>query len=313
MVEAPRGVQTWAHAVADVGRGHGGMLQARAAQQGPQARAGRVRQRGQAVAHQHAILAAQRHHVRDGAHHHEIKHLTAQALPVGQALHQGAGQLEGDAHAGQILEGIAAARLTGVEDRHGVRQARGGQVVIGDDDVEPDAARIVDLGGGADAAVDGDDQPDAGSAQPLQRRGVQTIPLGVAVRHVDLAVGAQRGEHLVQQHRPRHAVDVKVAVDGDLLAHGNGRADAAHGLGHVAHQQWRVHGVCVGVQETRQLVRRDTPIVEDLCHDGGEVLERCVVAGRHRRRQDPACLRSLHSPTPSTGCRRSCARTADGC
>ena len=267
-----------------------------------------MRQRGQAVAHQHAIFAAQGHHVRDGAHHHEIKHLTAQALPVGQALHQGAGQLEGDAHAGEILEGIVAAWLAGVEDRHGVRQARGGQVVIGDDDVEPDATRIVYLGSGADAAVDGDDQAHAIGAQPLQRRGVQAVPFGVAVRHVDLAVGTQRGEHLVQQHRPRHAVDVKVAVDGDLLAQANGRADAAHGFEHIAHQQGRVHGVGVGVQESRQFVRREAPIVEDLGHDGGEVLERRVVAGRHRRRHDPACLRSLHGPTLSTSGRRSVVR-----
>ena len=128
------------------------------------------------------------------------------------------------------------------------------------------------------------------------------------MRHVDLAVGPQRGEHLVQQHRRRHAVDVKVAVDGDLLAPGNGRADAAHRLGHIAHQERRVHGVGVGVQETRQLVRRDAPIIEDLGHDGGEVLERRVVAGRYRRRQDPACLRSLHGPTLSTSGRRSIVR-----
>ena len=60
----------------------------------------------------------------------------------------------------------------------------GRAVVVGDDDLEPERARVLDLGDGGDAAVDGQDEVEALLGEPRQRAGVQAVALLEARRQV---------------------------------------------------------------------------------------------------------------------------------
>ena len=100
-------------------------------------------------------------------------------LPAGDAA-QGHDQLQGHAHAGQILEGIGAVFPVGVHHGDGVRELFFAFVVVGDDHVHAQAGGVSRLGQGGDAAVHGD----ALQRQLLHGLVVHAVALGEPVGDV---------------------------------------------------------------------------------------------------------------------------------
>ncbi len=141
-----------------------------------------------------------------------------------QRLHQ----LQRHADAGEVLVGIGAVVPLRVDDRERLRQLGVGLVVVGDDQVEPERARV---------------------QAPPRRRGCRSPPRSPAVtpsacsrssdgrlqpvavaqplRNEMRDVGAEQFERPAQDHRGRDAVDVVVAVDGDAFLARDGRRGCA--------------------------------------------------------------------------------------
>ena len=190
-------------------------------------------QAGDAVRDQGTVLAREQHHVGDGA---ERRHVGVAAPQVGlakaaaQLLHE----LEGDARARE-LAGRAGRVKLGVGHGHALRHEVGRLVVVGHHDVDALRGEPRDLLGRGDAVVDRDHEVglavlhDAG-----QRLAREAVPLAKAVRDVgEHARDAQLGEAAREQARRRHAVDVEVAEDGDVLVGADGPLDPVRRLAHA--------------------------------------------------------------------------------
>ena len=100
-----------------------------------------------------AALAGHRREVRDGADgRHGGQPIGRDAVP----LEQRGGELVRQTGPGEVGIGIGAVGPMRVDDRGCPRQDGARQVVVGDDDVQPDLARQVDLRHVRDTAVAGD-------------------------------------------------------------------------------------------------------------------------------------------------------------
>ena len=110
-------------------------------------------------------------------------------------------------------------------------------VVIGDDELEPDLARVLRLMDRRHSAVDGHDRLDPLAAQRVERLAVQSVALCDPVRHIGAhrRVRRDRPQHVPEDRRRHDAVDVVVAVDRDALACAQRVADGLGRLSHVVH------------------------------------------------------------------------------
>ena len=209
----------------------------------------------QAAADDIAVLARQWHDVRHRAGGHQVGVLGQQGLRA--ALH-GAEQLEGDADAREALVWIGAAGPLRVHHGQRVGQpARPALVVVGDDEVESDALRVLGLRRGGYAAVHGDEQRRPARGDGVQGRGVEAVALAYAVGYVGQAVQPPAAQIACQEAGGGYAVHVVVAVYRDGLAPLYGLAHARGGPVHVQHQLRRLQGLRPRVQEGSRLLRRD--------------------------------------------------------
>jgi hypothetical protein len=123
-------------------------------------------------------------------------------------------------------------------------------VVVGDDHVEAEARGLGDLGGVADAAVDGDQQAHAVGGELGHGEVVEAVALAGAVGDVGADVAAHGADRLNEQGHRGDPVGVEVAVDGHGLAPLDGLGDAGAGLGHALHGQGVVEAAAVvGLEE----------------------------------------------------------------
>ncbi len=107
--------------------------------------------------------------------------------------------------------------------------------MIEDDHVEPPLPGESDVGMVAAAAVDHDQEVDAGLGQGRYGRGVQAVALGARRHARDDAVARAGGppQRPEQERRGGHPVDVVVAVDTDPLVVRQRTADPLNGCRHV--------------------------------------------------------------------------------
>ena len=209
--QAARRVQSRAEPEADGALVHVARLERRDAHQRPQPWTLGAGQGLQPLARQPAVLAAKRHEVAHGRETHEV------ALPLRRrrvapgACPQRLGELV--RHAGGAQAGERVGLERGVQDR-ACGQAIARAVVVGDDHVDAGRPRRVDLAGGGDPAVDGDQQTGPLRREPRHgglREAVALEPRG----QVPGGVPADRAQRLDDDRRRGHPVDVVVAVDHD--------------------------------------------------------------------------------------------------
>ena len=195
---------------------------------------------GQALLHEGAIEAAQRHHVGHGRQRHEIERreqigcrpARREEGRAAQMAHEGDEHDEDDAGRAEMAEAGEIVEPVWVDD-DGVRQRFGRLMVIDDDDVEAEAARVLHGGVARRAAIDGDEEARAGGLQRLDRRHVRPVTLRQPIGNVDAVRRAARRQQSREQRGRSGAVDVVVAEDGDGLAPRDRRAEARHGFIHV--------------------------------------------------------------------------------
>ena len=151
---------------------------------------------------------------------------------------QGLGELEGDSRAAEVLAGVVAARLVGIENGEGGRKTSGrvGEVVIGDDQVDAQSGGGLGGGEGADSGIDADDQPGSGGDGCFDDLAFHAVALAEPVGDVEADVAsAEEFYGGLEQDYGDGAVHVVVAVDKDGFAFGDGGPDPGDGGGHAGH------------------------------------------------------------------------------
>ena len=121
-------------------------------------------------------------------------------------------------------------------------------------DVEAERGRELDLRHVADAAVAGDDEPDAGIGKAAEARLREAVALGQPGRHVAERIGSQapQGGH---PHDDRgHAIGVVVTPDRDSLTHFQGGVDPVEGAVRIGHARQIMERAGARGEEGAQLV-----------------------------------------------------------
>ena len=164
IAKTTRGVHAGGQSVADVAGHDRASLDTCQLGQGAQTGAAEGRELAQTNGGQNAVLVAQRHHVRNRAHGHEVQDLSwLEAIGDGKAQSaqprpQGSGQVEGHPAGGQSFERELVVRTVRVEQGVGRRWPFGNVVVVDDDDIHPAAATELDGFAVAGPAIPGHNQ-----------------------------------------------------------------------------------------------------------------------------------------------------------
>jgi hypothetical protein len=179
----------------------------------------------EAVAHQRAVRAPERHHVADGgdrdqaeAVHQEAAVALRQLVLAEHMPQRTPGEEPCDTGAAEVGEQAVLLAEPGVQEGGSFRQGLAGQVVVDHDHLTALGGQLGQRPMRGGAVVDGQDQPGVGGADRGQAAGTEAVAIAQAVGQEDLAVEAQALAQAVQHHRAAGAVDVVVAVDQDLVA-----------------------------------------------------------------------------------------------
>ncbi len=263
-----------ARSEADLGRG-GRAVQRNLRQLHQRAQAGLhgIGQRRKTHGRNRPVFAGQRHGVRDRGDGHQLEErgqqhaAGARAEGVGiRRQRRGGGQqrlrqLERNRRSAQVLVGIGTSRLRGIYDCQRVGDCRAvGRVVVGDDEVEAERARLRGLGDGADSRVHADHQAHAGLSRLAQDRVLHPIALadamGKVIAHLRRLLRFHRQpdslDGRLQQDGRRCAVHVVVSVDQDRLGVANCAQDSLDGSVHA--QQLRRIGRLVVQQRIERWI-----------------------------------------------------------
>ena len=168
---------------------------------------------------------------------------------TGQSLFAGAGrvaplqqrlrQLHRNGRAAEKFFRISAGGLVGIENGQRVGHGIAGlqQMMVGDDQVQAQAARGFGLGKGSHAGVHRNDQPDALGVSRFKHARLQAVALAQPVRHMEAGHAAEHLDGRLEQHDGGGAVHVVVAVEQHRLARGDGPLQPGDGRVHAQHQQ----------------------------------------------------------------------------
>ena len=239
IAEAPRGVDARADDEADLVRVHR-PRDARRLDERAQAHRVRPVEQDEPVVDEDAVLAEQRHDVRDrpdGDQFHETlevhlrRRLDAAPPPL---LEEPVAYLERDAHAREHPDVVRATAELGVDHRAGFRDAFGGRlVVVGDDDVDAEPRGLAHRLDGRRPAVHRDDEIRVVVLHaPVERIHAEPVPILQPVRQERRRDRAEPAEHLDHEGGGGDPVHVVVAVDEDGAPLLDVRPNHVHGLLH---------------------------------------------------------------------------------
>ncbi len=251
---AAGGVDAGADLEADLASG--GRLAGRNArdiEQGAEAGIGGAIEAEKSVMDEDAVFAAKGNDVGDGGDggelHERIEHF---ALALGR--HRGGekesfGELEGNTCTAEVLIGVRAAGLIGIDDSDGGRDFGFGEVMVRDDDVDAEGAGMLDDGTGADSGIDTDDEGDAAGLGFGDDFGAHAVAFAEAVGHVEFALAAGDLDGFGEEDDRHGAVDVVVAVEEDLFPILDGEGEAGDGAGEAEQLGAGVELAEVGMEE----------------------------------------------------------------
>ena len=122
-------------------------------------------------------------------------------------------------------------------------------MVVGDDEVEAEAARGFSFSECAHAGVDGDDDANAFGVGGFEHARLHAVAVAQAMRNMKADEAAEHFDGGFEQDDGDGAVDVVVAIEQDRLARGDGSFDALDGGGHAEHEKGIVEVGRFGIQE----------------------------------------------------------------
>lgn len=270
-LDAPRRVEPWREQEAEMARRDFLVLEPRDLDERRDARQCSRLHAGHALLDDTAVLPAQRHDVCDRAERDELEVIRGGRLAVPRLPRprsgKGLAELKGHADAREVLVRIRAVRAMRVEHRTGGRQLAARQMVVRDDDVELASALYRrNIRDRSDAAVHRDEQVRL-LRNLLERPAVEAVALRHAVGDVEVHLRAEFAQRPRQERRRRHAVDIVVAVDRDVLPLLQRPHNARDGLVHVAHRKRISKRQPLWMQKKfRFLARADAAVPEERRH-----------------------------------------------
>ena len=142
-------------------------------------------------------------------------------------------------HPGHGLAGEAAAGLVGVDDSFGRGQFAAGQVVVGNQDLQPQFLGAAHTFHAGNAVVHGDQQLGALRGHALGNRAGEAIAIDHAVRHQIAHIARAQQAQATQRHSAGGgAIAVVVRHDADGLCAGDGVGQQSRGLVHAQQRGW---------------------------------------------------------------------------
>ena len=255
-VHAAGGIDSGSKSEADFGCG-GGTVERNLGElhQGAQARLDGVCKGGEADGGDGAVFSSERDGVGDGGDGDEFeegrdKHATGAGAEGGRVggerrggFEEGLGEFVGDGGSAEVLVGVEAVGLGGVDDGEAVGKGRRvvGEMVVGDDEVEAEDAGFGGFDHCADAGVDRDDEADARGGGFGEDGVLHAVAFADAVWDM---VGDGRGlcgvdgvgdalDGGFEQDGGGGAVNVVVSVDQDGFSGLDGGEDAFDGGSHA--------------------------------------------------------------------------------
>ena len=143
-------------------------------------------------------------------------------------------------------------------------------VMIGDDEFEADLLRVARLIDGGDAAINRDDDLDAFIAQRAQRIAIESVSLFDSMGHIGShgERRCQRAQHVPENRGGHHAINVVIAVNGDLPMRAHRGADEPRRLDHSVHIPRGRKIFRCGVQEVLALLAADSSCFQHLFENG---------------------------------------------
>ncbi len=124
-----------------------------------------------------------------------------------------------------------------MDDCGGLRQRGRKLVMVGDDQFQAEFRGNGGFGDGRDAAINGDDDFRPRGGELTQSFVVEAVAFFEPARDVEIRLAAEQAQALQQERGGRHAVDVVVAVDGDLPAVAHGAHQSSGGFRDAAEQR----------------------------------------------------------------------------
>ncbi len=116
-------------------------------------------------------------------------------------------------------------------------------MVIGDDEVEAEAARGFSFSEGAHAGVDSDDDADAFGVSRFKNARLHAVAVAEAMRNVEANVTAEHFDGGFEKDDGDGAVNVVIAIEKDGLTRGDGALETIDGNGHAEHERTDRGGV----------------------------------------------------------------------
>lgn len=161
-------------------------------------------------------------------------------------------QFESHTGSTEVLAWVAAAGLIGIEDGQRFGNAEGGfrQMVISDDQVQPQSLCRFRRGEGADSGIHADNQADTFPGCRFEDLSLHSVAFTKAVRDVKTGSASESLDCSFQQHNGRGAIHVIVAVDKDRLLSGDGALNSLDCGAHAEHEIRVVQMVKAGVEES---------------------------------------------------------------
>src|SRR5258708_28854308 len=126
-------------------------------------------------------------------------------------------------------------------------------MMVGDDEVEAEAARGFSGGKGANARINADDELDSSRGGLLNDIVLHAVAVTNAMGDVEISGAAEEFDHCLEDDNGGGAVNVIVAVNEDVFLAGNGVFPTKDGGRHAEHVIRRVHLIPGWVQKMTRL------------------------------------------------------------
>lgn len=150
---------------------------------------------------------------------------------------QRSAQLERHTGTAQILEGACVVLPLGVHNGNGFGQLLGGQVVVGDHQLNAQLCGQVSFLNGGNAVIHCHNQLIAFICQLLQGFTVQAVAAALAGGQFAAHLRAKVGQAFIQDGRSGNAVHIIIAKDHNGFTVFNGLLDAGNGFVHIFQQE----------------------------------------------------------------------------
>ncbi len=253
--EPAHSVQSRRQPESDASGGERLAVESRRADERAQTGVRRIRHHLEAIARDHAILAAQRRDVGDRRERREVDHLEHFVLVAALGRRNGQRELEREPRGGEIRVRIIGAGPLRIHQRRTRRRLTTRQVVIDDDEIDPRVAQRAGRLARVRAAIAADHQLRLGGDGRAHAGHGEVVAVLDAARDERRHPATERAERAHHDRGRGHAVHVVVAVEEDHLSGVQRARDPRDGIVHAGQARWRQQLIEPRAQVSPRVIR----------------------------------------------------------